>query len=183
MIEETVVILKPDAVQRGLIGEIIQRFEKIGLKIIAMKMVKIDKKTAFKHYGYNEEWFEKVGEKLKKFYQETGFDPGEEIARLSNKKLGKLVQKWCADYLTEGPVVAMLIQGAHAIEIVRKIVGETYPCYSPPGTIRGDFSCDSPYFSNLEKRSVRNLIHASGSKEEAKFEKQLWFKKGEIIKW
>jgi len=178
--EQTVVLVKPDGVKRGLVGEIISRFEKAGLKIVALKMVLIDEKMALKHYGADEEWFEKVGQKLKEFYQKQGLDQGEEISQLPNKEIGRLVQKWNVNYLTEGPVVAMLIEAPGVIQIVRKIVGPTFPQDAPPGTIRGDFSFDSPYLSNIKRRSVHNLIHASGSPQEAKFEKQLWFKEEEI---
>jgi nucleoside-diphosphate kinase len=179
--EKTLVIIKPDGVKKGLVGEIISRFEKIGLDIIGMKVIKISENMALKHYGYNEEWFEKIGQKVKKFYEEVGFDPGEDFNKLSFREIGKLVQKWNVDYLTEGKVIAMVISGFHAVDIVRKIVGDTYPYKSAPGTIRGDFSYDSPLTANLNQRSVRNLIHASGSVEEAKFEIELWFKKEELV--
>jgi nucleoside-diphosphate kinase len=178
--ECSVVLVKPDGVQRGLIGEIISRFEKAGLKLVALKMVWIDKKFALKHYGYNDEWFENVGQKLKAFYQEQGFDPGESFVKLSNKEIGKLVQRWNVDYLTEGPVVAMVWEAPGAVEIVRKIVGPTFPHGALPGTIRGDYSFDSPLLSNQKRRSVHNLIHASGTPKEAKLEIELWFKKDEL---
>ncbi len=183
MMEQTVVLVKPDGVMRGLVGEIISRFEKAGLKIVALKMIWIDKKMAFKHYGVNDEWYENVGKKLKDFYQQQGFDPGEEISRMGNKDIGKMVQKWNVDYLTEGPVVAMLVEAPGAVEIVRKIVGPTFPQQAPPGTIRGDYSFDSPLLSNTKRRSVHNLIHASGSVKEAEFERQLWFKEKEIYNY
>lgn len=183
MTEETVVLIKPDGVKRGLIGEIISRFEKIGLKLIACKLVVVPPELAIKHYGYDDAWFESVGKKMLQFYQEHGQDPGEELGTKEPKELGKLVQQWNVNYLTEGPVLAMLWQGPHAVEIVRKIVGPTFPQQAPPGTIRGDYGFDSPLTSNSEKRSVRNLIHASGSVEEAKLERQLWFKEDEIYPW
>jgi len=178
--DQSVVLIKPDGVKRGLIGEIISRFEKIGIKIVAMKMVWIDEDTAFKHYGVNDEWFEKIGEKTKKFYLENGLDKGEDLMKLENKEIGKLVQKWNVDFLTEGPVVAMLLEAPGVVPIVRKMVGPTYPQDALPGTIRGDYSIESPFVSNTNKRSVRNLIHASGNNEEAKIERQLWFKESEI---
>ncbi|HUV72448.1 MAG TPA: nucleoside-diphosphate kinase [Clostridia bacterium] len=178
--ERSVVLVKPDGVKRGLVGEIIARFEKAGLKIIAMKMVWIDKEMAFKHYGYDDEWFENVGKKTKRFYKEQGYDPGEEINRMSNKEIGELIQEWNVDYLTEGPVVAMILQAPEVVKIVRKMVGPTYPQDALPGTIRGDYSFDSPLLSNTKRRSVHNLIHASGSPEEAELEIQLWFKESEI---
>jgi len=179
-LQQTVVLVKPDGVKRGLVGEIISRFEKAGLKIVALKMVWIDKEMAFKHYGFNDEWYENVGKKLREFYQQQGFDPGEEFNKMTNRQIGEMVQRWNVDYLTEGPVVAMLLEAPGAVEIVRKIVGSTFPRQAPPGTIRGDYSFDSPLLSNLKRRSVHNLIHASGTPEEAKIERELWFKEKEI---
>ncbi|HUW24222.1 MAG TPA: nucleoside-diphosphate kinase [Patescibacteria group bacterium] len=181
--ERSVVLIKPDGIKRGLAGEIISRFEKAGLKIVAMKMVWIDKKFALKHYGYTDEWFENVGKRTKEFYQAQGYDPGEEISKMANKEIGKLVQQWNVDYLTEGPVLAMILEGPEVVKIVRKMVGPTYPQDAPPGTIRGDYSFDSPLWSNQRRRSVYNLIHASGKPEEAELEIQLWFKEGEIHKY
>ncbi|MGI5825784.1 MAG: nucleoside-diphosphate kinase [Patescibacteria group bacterium] len=179
-VERSVVLVKPDGVQRGLIGEIVGRFEKAGLKVVAMKMVTIGKEFALKHYGYNDEWFENVGKKVKEFYQEQGFDAGEDFNKLSNMEIGKLVQSWNVNYLTAGPVVAMILEAPGVVQIVRKMVGSTYPQSSQPGTIRGDFSFDSPLLSNIKRRSVYNLIHSSGTSEEAELEIQLWFKEDEI---
>jgi nucleoside-diphosphate kinase len=143
-------------------------------------MVKVEKEFATKHYGYNDEWFENVGKKLKEFYKEQCFDPGEEINKMSNMDIGKMVQGWNVEYLTEGPVVAMILESPGAVSIVRKMVGSTFPQSAQPGTIRGDFSFDSPFLSNVKRRSVYNLIHASGTPEEAELEIQLWFKNDEI---
>jgi len=178
--EQSVVLVKPDGVKRGLVGEIVSRFEKAGIKIVAMKMVHVGKELATKHYGYGEEWFENVGKKVKEFYKEQGYDPGEDFSKMENKDIGKMVQQWNVDYLTEGPVVAMLLEAPGVVEIVRKMVGSTYPQSAPPGTIRGDFSFDSPLLSNIKRRSVYNLIHASGKPQEVEIEKQLWFKENEI---
>ena len=181
--EQTLVLIKPDGVKRGLVGEIISRFEKAGLKMVAAKLVVVKPELATKHYGYNDEWFENVGRKVKEFYQQEGLDEGEEFSKLTNHEIGELVQKWNVEYLTEGPVLAMVWEGPVAIEVVRKIVGPTYPLTAPPGTIRGDFGLDSPSLSNREKRSVHNLVHASGSPDEASLEKQLWFKEEEIFSY
>ena len=178
--ERSLVLIKPDGVKRRLAGEIISRMEKVGLKLIAAKMVLVRPEMAIKHYGYDEQWFKNVGRKLLKFYQEHGKDPNEEIGTKNPKEIGLLVQKWCVNYLTEGPIIATIWEGPHAVEIIRKIVGPTFPSQAPPGTIRGDYSCDSPLLSNANKRSVHNLIHASGSPEEARLEIQLWFKEKEI---
>jgi nucleoside-diphosphate kinase len=180
MEEKSLVLVKPDGVKRGLIGDIIGRFEKVGLKLIAAKMVVVTPEMATKHYGYDESWFKNVGDKVMAFYNEHGKDPGEELGTMDAKEIGKLVQKWNVDYLTAGPVLAMIWEGPHAVEVIRKIVGSTYPNTAPPGTIRGDYSFDSPFLSNVNKRSVQNLVHASGAPEEAELEIQLWFKEDEI---
>jgi nucleoside-diphosphate kinase len=151
ILEKTLVLLKTDAVERGLIGKIIERFENTGLKIIGMKMQWIDKEFAEKHYT-------------------------EDIA----KRRGENVRKWLLEYITEGPVVAMVIEGLHAIEAVRKIVGPTEPRTAPPGTIRGDFALHSYDFADEKEKSIRNLIHASGDKKDAEHEIKLWFKPEEL---
>lgn len=179
--EKTLVLIKPDGVARGLIGEIISRFEKVGLNLVGLKMVLVDEEHALKHYGANDEWYENIGIKMKDFFSKIGFDPGEDILNKSNKELGKMVQKWNVDYLTAGRIVAMIWEGSDAVKLVRKITGSTYPSDALPGTIRGDYSHDSPLNSNVEKRSVQNLIHASGKVEEAEQEIELWFKKEEIF--
>lgn len=181
--EYSVVLIKPDGIKKALIGEIIGRFEKIGLKLSGCKLVLIDADIAMKHYGgADDKWFQSVGEKLLVFYKEHGKDPLEEIGTMEPKEIGKLVQKWNVDYLTEGPVLAMTWQGPHVVEIIRKMVGHTYPELALPGTIRGDFSFESPLLANSKSRSVHNLIHASATIEEAEFERQLWFKEKEIYK-
>ncbi len=179
--EKTLVVIKPDGVARNLVGEVIRRFENVGLELVGLKMLHVDESMAFAHYGQTEEWFEKIGEKIRAFYEQNGFDPGEEFSRLSNRQMGELVQKWNVDYLTEGRVVAMVWKGFDAVKIVRKMVGATYPIDSIPGTIRGDFSTDSPLSSNADGRSVRNIIHASGTPSEAEKEIEMWFKEGEIF--
>ena len=179
--EKTLIVVKPDGVKRGLVGEILSRFEKAGLKIIGMKGLVIDKNLALKHYGFGPGWFEKVGQKVKDFYKQVGFDAGEDFNKLSHEEIGKLVQKWNVDYLVEGFVAAIVLEGPNAVSVARKLTGSTYPSEAAAGTIRGDFSLESPLEANLQKRSVRNLIHASGSPEEAKTEIQLWFKENEIF--
>ncbi len=179
--EKTVVLVKPDGVIRGLIGDIIGRFEKVGFKIVALKMVWVDEEMVRKHYPTSRsEWVTKVGEKTLQAYEKYGKDPGEALGTKDAKKIGLQVCEWLVEYLTSGPVVAILLEGNHAVEIVRKIVGYTYPDQAVPGTIRGDYSVDSPDLANLKKRPAKNLVHASGTEEEAKFEEELWFHKSEI---
>lgn len=182
--EQTVVLVKPDGVKRGLVGEIVSRFEKVGLKIVAMKMVWVDEEMVRRHYPTSrEEWVKKVGEKTLEAYKAYGQDPGEKIGTTDPKEIGLKVCDWLVDYLTSGPVVAMVLEGPHAISVVRKMVGHTYPETAAAGTIRGDYSVDSTDIANEKKRSARNLVHASGNAEEAQFEKELWFRQEEIHKY
>lgn len=178
--EQSVVLIKPDGIKRGLVGEITRRLERAGLKIVAMKMVWVDKDVVSKHYANKKDYLMSVGKKTLETYKKYGKDPKEELGTKSPLEIGKLVRKWSIEFLTSGPVVAILWEGPGAIEVVRKIVGPTFPASAPPGTIRGDYSFDSAPFSNVGKRAVRNLIHASGDEKEAKFERQLWFHEDEI---
>ncbi|MDZ7798036.1 MAG: nucleoside-diphosphate kinase [Patescibacteria group bacterium] len=181
LIEKTVVLIKPDGVKRGVVGEIISRFEKAGLKIIGMKMIWIDKEIAQKHYpDAREELLKGIGEKTLKTYEKYGMDPNEDLGTKNPLEIGKMVNSWNMDFITSGPVVAILLEGLHAIENVRSMAGNTLPTFATPGTIRGDYSLDSPALANVKKRAVRNIIHASGNKEEAKYEEQLWFKEHQI---
>lgn len=184
IVERTLVLVKPDGVKRALVGEIISRFEKRGLKIIGLKMVWIDEGMVRKHYPTTrKEWVGGIGDKTLKAYADYGTDPKEHLGTMDPYEIGLLVCKWLVDYLTSGPVVAIILEGPHAITAVRKIAGYTYPDTAIPGTIRGDFSIDSPDLANMTKRSGMNLVHASGNKEEAEFEIALWFKKEEIHKY
>jgi len=179
--EKSVVLIKPDAVKRGLIGEVTSRFEKAGLKILAMKMVWVDRELAAKHYpDSRQELLRGIGEKTLETYKKYGLDAGEDLGTMDPLVIGKMVNQWNMDFLTSGPVVAILLSGLHAIDNVRMMAGNTLPTFASPGTIRGDFSVDSPALANTRKRAVRNIIHASGNAEEAKYEEELWFRKEEI---
>ncbi len=178
--EKTVVLFKPDTVKRGLSGEILVRFEKAGFKIIALKMVHVDADLVAKHYPDNKEYLTLVGEKTLKTYKEYGQDPSEELGTRDAYEIGQMVRKWNMVFLSSGPVVAVLLQGLHSVDAVRMLVGNTLPRFAEPGTIRGDYSLDSPILANKQKRSVKNMIHASGTVEEAKFEEELWFRQNEI---
>ena len=182
--ERTVVLLKPDAVKRGLVGELVTRFEKVGLKIVAMKMVQINEAHASKHYPVTRtEWIENIGKRALETYKEYGRDPSEDLDDLTPMEMGKKMAHWLVDFLTSGPVVAMLLESENAIATVRKMVGHTFGDKALPGTIRGDYSHARGYSSFATKRAGHNLIHASGNKEEAKFEEQLWFKNNEIFEY
>tara|TARA_Y100000310_G_scaffold91953_1_gene89483 strand:- start:1899 stop:2378 length:480 start_codon:yes stop_codon:yes gene_type:complete len=148
MIERSLVLIKPDGVQRGIVGELITRFEKAGIKISGLKLVRIDEGFSKKHYKAHVK---------KAFY----------------KGLEKMI--------TEGPVLALVLEGLHCVEVVRKITGPTEPKTAPPGTIRGDYAHHSYEYTDGKGIAIKNLIHASGTIEEAKEEIALWFSEEEIF--
>lgn len=154
MMERTFVMIKPDGVQRQLVGEIIKRFENVGLKLIAMKMLSIDEDFAKKHYT-------------------------EDIAI----RRGEHVRNGLVTYVVQGPVIAMVWEGIHAIEVVRKIVGPTESKIAAPGTIRGDFTHMSFSYADEKKISLRNVIHASGDAKDSAYEISLWFTAKEIANY
>ncbi|PIT94150.1 nucleoside-diphosphate kinase [Candidatus Falkowbacteria bacterium CG10_big_fil_rev_8_21_14_0_10_43_11] len=177
--EQTLVLIKGDGVQRGLVGEIIRRFERVSLKIKAMKMVWPSDEIVNRHYDpANTEWLEDVGNKALKGYEKKGIKVDK-----TPLEIGKHVQENLLSFLAAGPVVAIVLQGAHAAELVRKLVGSTDPLSAAPGTIRGDFALDSYYMSDADDRAIRNLIHASGNAEEAKREIEIWFDESELHKY
>ncbi|MCL5439220.1 MAG: nucleoside-diphosphate kinase [Patescibacteria group bacterium] len=179
--EQTVVLIKPDGVKRGLIGEIIHRFERMGLKIVAMKMVWATEDMLHKHYGTDKEsTILRLGNKTLQTYTKYGKDAKKDLGTDDPKELGKMVVKWLLDYVQSGPIVAVLVEGKHAVENMITLAGPTMPVSAQAGTIRGDYSTDSAAYANAEKRGVSNLIHVSGSIEEANFEKTLWFTPEEI---
>lgn len=178
--ERTLVLLKPDAVQRGIVGDIISRFEKVGLKIVAAKMVLADKALLGKHYPATKEMLERLGNNTLNSYKEMGLNADEQFTDTTPAVIGAQVRDWLVDFMISGPVFAMVLEGPHSIEIVRKIVGSTLPQKALPGTIRGDYSFDSSFLANSNNRPIRNLIHASGNEEEATTEIALWFTKEEI---
>lgn len=182
--EQTVVLIKPDGVMRGVVGELITRFEKMGLKIVALKMVEPSEDLLHKHYKTNEDaTLKRWGEKTLRTYTKYGKDAVRDLGTDDPLKLGKMVQKWLFDYVKLGPVVAMLLEGKHAVENVVTMAGPTMPVAAPAGTIRGDYSTDSAAYANDEKRGVMNLVHVSASIEEANFEKTLWFTPSEIYSY
>tara|TARA_Y100000310_G_scaffold171085_1_gene171270 strand:- start:38577 stop:39065 length:489 start_codon:yes stop_codon:yes gene_type:complete len=150
MIERSLVLLKPDAVKRGLMGKVLSRFEDAGFKMIGMKMVWIDEDFGKQHYA------------------DLGERRGEKVLQVMLK------------FMTEGPVLAFCVEGVNAVENVRKMVGGTEPKSALPGTIRGDFAHISFAYADSQDKAVPNLIHASGNQEEAKTEIALWFKDEEL---
>src|SRR3989344_3675190 len=178
--ERTFLLVKPDGVKRGLVGECVTRIEQRGLKLIAMKMIFPSAQRARGHYPGTEGWLRGMGEKTLESYAKYGKDPVKELGTGDALKIGKMIYGWNTDFLTSGPVVAMVVSGIHAVDMVRKIVGKTIPSFAEMGTISGDFSVDSPALANANKRAVHNLIHASGNPAESKNELRLWFKKNRL---
>lgn len=178
--ERTLVLIKPDGVKRGLNGQIINRLERAGLKIVAIKLVQPTKEHYNQHYPSDKAYLINLAEKTLKTYKEYGMDAKKDFGTMDKKKIGQKIKQWIVDFMSSGPVVAMVIQGMHAVDNVRMIIGPTLPVFAPPGTIRGDFSLDSPAFANIVKRCVKNLVHASGDLKEAEQEIKLWFAPEEI---
>lgn len=177
--EQTLVIVKPDGVQRGLIGEVIKRYETCGLKLVALKMLTPNKETVKNHYSIDPEWATKTGNKTFTSYKEKGLP----MPADTPEAFAEEVRSQLMDFMSSGPVIAMVWQGMGAVSIVRKITGSTEPLSSAPGTIRGDYTIDSYTAANADKRAVRNIIHSSGSIEEAEKEIPIWFSKNEIINY
>jgi nucleoside-diphosphate kinase len=175
--ERTLVLIKPDGIQRALIGEIMARYERLGLKLVGLKMMVPTPEQIEGHYTLDPSWRRVTGEKTIKNYRERGLTPPSEDPLAITGKLLENLKK----YLTAGPVIAMVWEGAHAVELVRKVTGGTEPRSSPVGTIRGDFVPDSYVMSDADDRAVRNLIHASGSVDEATMEIPHWFEQDELI--
>jgi len=173
--ERTYLMIKPDGIRKGLIGEIIKRIEQRDLKIVALKMFQPTIEQIDEHYPKDEAWIKRLGTKTLNTYSKYGFDPMTELGTADELKIGQMVRGWLIDYMTSAPLVKMVIQGIHAVDVVRKIAGPTIPATADMGTIRGDFSIDSPVLANKEKRAVMNLIHASETPEEAEHEIQHWF--------
>ncbi len=175
--ERTLVIIKPDAIQRNLIGEIIKRYEQVGLKLCAIKMVIPTPEHIEAHYTLDPEWRRITGEKTIKGYTDKGLvPPVSDPLEITGVLLEKLKK-----YMTAGPLIPMVWSGAHAVQIVRKITGGTEPLTSAMGTIRGDYVLDSYQMTDTDGRSIRNLVHASGSVSEAEMEIPHWFAPDEIF--
>ena len=178
--EKTLVLVKPDGTKRGLIGEVVSRIEMRGLKVIAMEMIWATKEQVDGNYPSDKKWLDNVGEKTKATYEKYGYDVKKELGTDENEKIGKMVREWLIEYMTSGPIVKMVVKGVHAVDMMRKMVGNTMPALAEMGTIRGDFSVDSSIAANKAKRAVRNVVHASGTIEEADKEIAFWFSPEEI---
>ncbi len=176
--EQTLVILKPDAIQRSLIGKIISRLEMTGLKLVAMKMIFASEEQCWKHYNKDEAWFLEKGQKIVDNRKAAGLEIEKEALEYGRDIIEGLVK-----FMTCSPVIPMVFEGNQAVGLVKKLVGSTEPLTSDVGTIRGDLTLDSYELSNLDNRAVRNLIHCSDKAEEAQREIDVWFKKEELLKY
>lgn len=168
-------MIKPDGVRKGLIGEIIRRLEQRDLKIVALEMFQPTFNEMDNHYPKDEAWIARLGTKTFGTCEKYGVDPKAEFGTDNELEMGKNVRQWLVDYMISAPLVKMVVQGVHAVDMVRKIVGPTLPYLAEMGTIRGDFSTDSPLLANKEKRAIMNLAHASETPEEAAHEIKHWF--------
>ncbi len=171
-------MVKPDGVQKGLVGEIIKRFEQRDLKIVALDMFLATREEIDNHYPKEEKWIRRLGEKTLSTYEKYGRDVTDlqkDFGSSDLLEVGKVVRGWLVSYLTSAPMVRMVVQGVHAVDMVRKIVGPTMPYLAEIGTIRGDYSADSAISANVDKRAVFNLAHASETTEEATHEIEYWF--------
>lgn len=176
--EKTFVAVKHDGVQRALVGEIINRVERTGLKLVALKMFVPSMEKTVEHYGKDDAWCEKVGQRTIDNLAKEG-----KTAEKTAVEYGRGVLEQLYKYFTLGPIVGFVFEGNRAVDIVKKIVGGTEPTTSDVGTIRGDFTIDSYDLANIDGRAVRNLIHCSDKPEEALREIKIWFDEKEIINY
>jgi nucleoside-diphosphate kinase len=181
--EQTLVIIKHDGVARGLMGQIIKRFERVGLKLVALEFIESTQDMGLAHYPPKDAWLETVGNRTLTDYKEKGLDAKKELGTDDAKAIGMMVRNWLVEYLAFGPVLAMIWEGPSAVKIVRKLIGDTRPALALPGTIRGDFGIDNPDLANAQRRPMYNLIHASGEIAEAEQEIELWFGRSEILNY
>src|SRR3989344_5538291 len=176
LIERTLILCKHDSLQRGLVGEIIKRFEQRGFKIAGTKMIVPTEELLGKHYADDYDWKINTGNKTIEVLKQKGKHTDETPEEIGNK-----VRAWNIAGLRGSPVIAIIFEGYHAIEIGRKIVGHTEPRSAQPGTIRGDYSMESYDLADSQQRVIRTIVHASGNKKEAENEIKLWFKPEEIF--
>jgi nucleoside-diphosphate kinase len=176
--ERSFVIIKPDGVQRGLVGEILKRFERTGLKLVSLKLTMLDADRIWKHYDKDDAWFLKKGTRIAEDRAAAGLSAEKEPI-----EYGKDIIRALEVYMTSGPVVVMVWEGNQAVAVITKIVGDTAPASSDVGTIRGDLTIDSYDIAAVDDRAVRNLIHCSDTPENAEKEIALWLGTDEVLKY
>lgn len=174
-IEKTVIILKPDAIKRALVGEIFEQFEKVGLKLLAAKMIQPNEEVIKHHYPGTPEWTREMGEKTVASFKQLGVNVKEKMGTEDSLKLGQFVYDRLIKYWQEGPIIVSVWEAPHAVTIARKLRGHTIPLLSEPGTIHATYSYDSSPLSADLDRVVKTFIHASGSVAEAEREMEYWF--------
>lgn len=173
--ERTFLMVKPDGVRRGLIGEVVRRVEQRGLKIIAMQMFLPTREQMNDHYPKDEAWIRRVGQKTLATYAKYSYDAKTELGTEDDLEIGNKVRGWLIDFMISAPLVKMVVEGVHAVDMIRKLVGNTIPALAEMGTIRGDYSVDSAISANKDRRPIYNLVHASETSEEAAHEISHWF--------
>lgn len=176
--ERTLIAIKPDGIQRHLIGEIIKRFENRGLKLIAAKLVAPKRDKVLEHYPDDENWYVSLGTRTLEGYKERGVKIDK-----TPMEIGKMIREQLVDYISDRPLLVMVWEGPHAVDLGRKTAGHTNPLKADVGSIRGDFSMESYFLADDMQRAIQNLIHASGSPEEAEREIKIWFKDEEILEY
>lgn len=174
--EQTVVFIKPESIQRGLIGEFIGRFEKRGLKLVACKMIAPTADQVSRHYPDDEAWLTQNGEKAMKSYQEKGIDPGMTVIELAQRTRKRLIE-----HFADRPLLVTVWEGPHAAAMGRKTAGATNCMVADVGSIRGDYSMESFDFADLLERPIYTLVHASGTAEEAQDEIKIWLDPSDIL--
>jgi nucleoside-diphosphate kinase len=174
--QQTYCMIKPDGVLRGLTGEIIKRIETSGLKVVALKMIDATREQIIAHYPVSDQaWVDRLGDKRLDSFSDLDLDPKEILGTDDRSEIGQSVADALIDYMTSGPIVCMIVEGIQAVDMCRKLAGHTLPFKADLGTIRGDYSVDSPAIANVEGRAIHNLFHASEIASEAKTEILLWF--------
>lgn len=180
--ERTFVILKPDAIQRGLVGEVVQRFERIGLKIVAMKMHQVKEDQLWAHYNKDDAWYEKKGKNIIENKAKLGMSVEKEAI-----EYGKDIIRAMVHFMTASPVVSLVLEGNQAQAVVKRIVGSTEPSTADTGTIRGDYALDSYFLCDTDgSRGMRNLIHCTDPADGADAydrEVAIWFTKDEVLQY
>ncbi len=174
--ERTFIIIKPDGVQRGLVGDIIHRIERTGLKLVTINLVNADEERLWKHYDKDDEWFARKGAGIVENREKSGMSIDKEAV-----EYGKDIIRALVKFMTSGPVVMMVVEGNKSVAVVKKLVGETEPATSDVGTIRGDLTIDSYEIATIDDRAVRNLIHCSDAPEEANREIALWLSDDQVL--
>jgi len=182
-VERTFVMIKPDAVMRGTVGDIIKRFERASLKLVGMKMTWPSPEKADGFYPSDEDWLRGLAQKTKNRSKQLGIDVEKEFGTLDELKIGRAIKSWIVKFISSGPVVLMVWEGNNVVEKVRKLIGYTDPIDAKPGSVRADFSQESIDWANSSKRVVMNIVHASGNLEEARQEISYWFSPEELFEY